>query len=532
MQDVSCKVLHGHTVMIRGERGVVPVYSHAMVNAENLDGRLLSSLDITAELGGFSPASSSFLQIVTDFSSCVATGTPFLIRKLLPKILFRFFTWIFIQRMAGPIKPLADIASSRYHFNLLPTNSQTEKTTNDRYTLASEKTHQMTYDVPLVNLETAKSNVLEGETSKRREKSSLREQESNPNLQNDLISEAEVYEDQARTSTLKKPTGYLTNNSVEDNSLITEPNTQGRGPSILNSSARSFISDEFLSSDVDKQDPRSKPQEKDERIPSLLQTASVVMSRLHSANTNEHTRKLTQAEPMHLIIQPPGPSYISLEPSNFIKDKFIRKGQSISEADVQLLNPNAPDTDSASLRVLIAAPLEPLAEKTPLQEETDVQTHDGCTDQVPPPKDSSHMKIRKISHENNMKIIPSDHECLSTHLDDSPVILTGQYPDTIPPSHSEDVDQIVHSGNEKLSKARQIELARELAGCQELLRMQCNLNAVYKKELVSLGQQLSQRESNEAKMISNMKKIIQSQIDHINKLHKDTLASSERFIHR
>nr|CAD7459053.1 unnamed protein product [Timema tahoe] len=422
---------------------------------------------------------------------------------------------------------------SNTNTNLLPTNSKTEKTTNDRYTLAFEKTHQMTHDAPSVNLETAKSNVVEGETSKRREKSSLREQESNPNLQNDLISKSEVYEDQVNTSTLKEPTGNLTNNSVEDNSLTTEPNTQGRSPSILNSSARSFISDEFLSSDVDKQDPRSKPQEKHERIPSLLQTASVVMSRLNSANTNEHTRKLTQAEPMHLIIQPPGPSYISLEPSNFIKDNFIRKGQSISEADVQLLNPDAPDTDSASLRVLIAAPLEPLAEKNPLQEETDAQTHDGCTDQVPPPKDSSHIKIRKISHENDMKIIPSDHECLSTHLDDSPVILTGQYPDTIPPYHSEDVDQmIVHSGNEKLSKARQLELARELAGCQELLRMQCNLNAVYKKELVSLGQQLSQRESNEAKMISNMKKIIQSQIDHINKLHKDTLASSERFVHR
>nr|CAD7432240.1 unnamed protein product [Timema monikensis] len=417
--------------------------------------------------------------------------------------------------------------------NLLLTNSQTEKTTNDRHTLSFEKTHQMTHDVPLVNFQNAKLNALEGETSKRREKPSLREQESNQNLQNNLISEAEVYEDQVKTSTFKERTEILTNNTLEDNSPTTEPNTQGLSPSILNISSRSFISDESLSSDVDKQDPRSKPQEKHERIPSLLQTASVVMSHLHSANTNEHTRKLTLTEPMHFIVQPSSPSYLSLEPSNFMKDKFIKKGRSISEADVQLLNPSASDTDSASLRVLIAAPLEPLAENNSLQEGTDVQTRDGCIDQVPPPKDSSHIKIRKINHENNMKIIPLDHESLSTHLDDSPVLLNGEYHDTMPSSHSEDVDQtIVHSGNEKLSKASYLELARELTRCQELLRMQCNLNAVYKKELVSLGQQLGQRESNEAKMISNMKKIIQSQMCHINKLHKDTLANSERFIHR
>nr|CAD7568885.1 unnamed protein product [Timema californicum] len=416
--------------------------------------------------------------------------------------------------------------------NLL-TNSQTEKTTNDRHTLAFEKTHQMIHDVPLVNFQTVKSNAVEGETSKRREKPSLREQESNQNLQNDLISESEVYEDQVKTSTFKELTGNLTNNTLEDNSPTTEPNTQGLSPSILNSSTRYFISDEFLSSDVDKQDPRSNPQEKHERIPSLLQTASVVMSQLHSANTNEHTRKLTLTEPMHFIAQPSNPSYLSLEPSNFMKDKFLKKGRSISEANVQLLNPSASDTDSASLRVLIAAPLEPLAENNPLQEDTDVQTRDGCINQVPPPKDSSHIKIRKISHENDMKIIPSDHECLSTHLDDSPVILNDEYHDTMPPSHSEDVDQtIIYSSNEKLSKASHLELARELTRCQELLRMQCNLNAVYKKELVSLGQQLSQRESNEAKMISNMKKIIQSQMCHINKLHKDTLTNSERFTHR
>nr|CAD7405197.1 unnamed protein product [Timema poppensis] len=417
--------------------------------------------------------------------------------------------------------------------NLLLTNSQTGKTTNDRHTLAFEKTQQMTHDVPSVNFQTVKSNAVEGETSKRREKPSLREQESNQNLQNDLISEAEVYEDQVKTSTFKELTGNLTNNTLEDNSPTTEPNTQGLSPSILNSSTRYFISDDFLSSDVDKQDPRSKPQEKHERIPSLLQTASVVMSHLHSANSNEHTRKLTLTEPMHFIAHPSNPSYLSLEPSNFMKDKFLKKGRSISEANVQLLNPSASDTDSASLRVLIAAPLEPLAENNPLQENTDVQTRDGCIDQVPPPKDSSHIKIRKFSDENEMKIIPSDHECLSTHLDDSPVILNDEYHDTMPPSPSEDLDQtIVHSSNEKLSKASHLELARELTRCQELLRMQCNLNAVYKKELVSLGQQLSQRESNEAKMISNMKKIIQSQMCHINKLHKDTLTNSERFTHR
>lgn len=51
------------------------VHSHAIVNTENLNGRLLSSFDIMAASETVSPASTSFLQIVSNFSICVATGS-------------------------------------------------------------------------------------------------------------------------------------------------------------------------------------------------------------------------------------------------------------------------------------------------------------------------------------------------------------------------------------------------------------------------------------------------------------------------
>ncbi|XP_069687060.1 protein fantom-like [Periplaneta americana] len=87
---------------------------------------------------------------------------------------------------------------------------------------------------------------------------------------------------------------------------------------------------------------------------------------------------------------------------------------------------------------------------------------------------------------------------------------------------SDDESSIVRSVDMGTATADQLDTCRELEKCRELLRVQYNLTSMYKKEVASLAQKLSQSEDEKAKKVDEMSKLSQMHIAHINKLQEHT----------
>ncbi|PNF37290.1 hypothetical protein B7P43_G00421 [Cryptotermes secundus] len=83
-----------------------------------------------------------------------------------------------------------------------------------------------------------------------------------------------------------------------------------------------------------------------------------------------------------------------------------------------------------------------------------------------------------------------------------------------------------HPGDDQPMTANQLDEHCELEKCRELLRVQYNLNSMYKKEVAGLAQQLNQNEDDHAKKIDEMSNLLQKYTAHITEL-QSRLKTSE-----